>query len=171
MVAAAGGEGSGESWGFRWGKFCRYSNKSSFLFSMVLQNCNDPDFIFLPFHDPAVTFTVSSQLSDCEKYLWRTNNRSYGAQTTISWRTDIGDVQHDIMQQILHIFVTLDSRTIQCEYCTIYYGESTVLKVWRICCIISCCTSPISVFYEILISVVCALGVLLSSFYSHLTRS
>jgi hypothetical protein len=30
----------------------------------------------------------------------------------ISWRTDIGDVQHDIMQRILHIFNTLDSRTI-----------------------------------------------------------
>jgi len=38
--------------------------------------------------------------------------------------------------------------------------------MWRICCIISCCTSPISVLHEISISVVCAPGVLLS-FHSH----
>ena len=41
-----------------------------------------------------------------------------------------------------------------------------MLKIWRICCIISCCTSPISVLHEISISVVCAPGVLLS-FHSH----
>jgi hypothetical protein len=37
---------------------------------MVLQNCNflfDPNFIFLPFHGPAVTSAVNFQLSDCEK--------------------------------------------------------------------------------------------------------
>ena len=38
--------------------------------------------------------------------------------------------------------------------------------MWRICCIISCCTSPIYVLHEIPISVVCAPGVLLS-FHSH----
>ena len=38
--------------------------------------------------------------------------------------------------------------------------------MWRICCIISYCTSPISVLHEIPISVVCAPGALFS-FHSH----
>jgi hypothetical protein len=42
----------------------------------------------------------------------------------LSWRTDIGDVQHDIMQQILHIFNTLDSRTILCARGTIVFSQS-----------------------------------------------
>ena len=95
------------------GKFpARPSNKSRFLLwpCKIATSLFDPDFIFLPFHGPAVTFAVNSQL----KWLWK-DNSTPGAQTTdieISWRTDIGDVQHDIMQQILHIFNTLDSRTI-----------------------------------------------------------
>jgi len=95
------------------GKFpARPSNKSRFLLwpCKIATSLFDPDFIFLPFHGPAVTSAVNSQL----KWLWK-DNSTPGAQTTdieISWRTDIGDVQHDIMQQILHIFNTLDSRTI-----------------------------------------------------------
>ena len=52
------------------GKFpARPSNKSRFLLwpCKIATSLFDPDFIFLPFHGPAVTSAVNSQLSDCEK--------------------------------------------------------------------------------------------------------
>jgi hypothetical protein len=47
------------------GKFpARPSNKSRFLLwpCKIATSLFDPDFIFLPFHGPAVTFAVNSQL-------------------------------------------------------------------------------------------------------------
>jgi len=52
------------------GKFpARPSNKSRFLLwpCKIATSLFDPNFIFLPFHGPAVTSAVNSQLSDCEK--------------------------------------------------------------------------------------------------------
>jgi hypothetical protein len=52
------------------GKFpARPSNKSRFLLwpCKIVTFLFDPDFIFLPFHGPAVTSAVNYQLSDCEK--------------------------------------------------------------------------------------------------------
>jgi hypothetical protein len=54
------------------GKFpARSSNKSRFLLwpCKIATSLFDPDFIFLPFHGPAVTSAFNSQLSDCEKII------------------------------------------------------------------------------------------------------
>jgi hypothetical protein len=54
------------------GKFpARPSNKSRFLLwpCKIATSLFDPNFIFLPFHGPAVTSAVNFQSSDCEKII------------------------------------------------------------------------------------------------------
>jgi hypothetical protein len=54
------------------GKFpARPSNKSRYLLwpCKIATSLFDPDFIFLPFHGPALTSAINSQSSDCEKII------------------------------------------------------------------------------------------------------